>query len=717
MSEPLRPLLVHHSVTITMGRKRRRCTVCREPAAGHHGPMGARCYTIVDMCGPTLGASIDAVRDRFVDSDHVNDGVMGGENLGPDGSGGVGDSLLDQSLHNPSGTHDPQSGLMDLVVDKGSDAGFNVGEHQSVVMGTTPAGRDPLHRPPTASPGVEARRSARIKNSNAPITWHDGYHLAAPNASAWTDRVPNVVRNNPAHSDSGSVKPKLVKSVSDVARSSCLPALKVNKTSRKNTAGGDTSSGNHNFAARRHENVVIHTRGGDTIHNVRYHDPEVATRRPAPMGYSAQYQEAHLASAATQFHQSQLPCNDGYQTGYQSPARSFMNRDRQPVGTNNYDTQLPDTSYHRGHLAHHAPAAGWDRQPVADSYQRQHPDATYRTSLNETYRPRQAPMPERARDHQAYGTSAYANEGYLPDGLAPRTTLMDEDLYARARPMEDPYARPWIPPLEEGPARLEGFARGPVMPPRRSSGPRTYHNPEDYRSRVPHHIDARAAQIALQGEFVHLEQFLNCNLNEYEEVRVVDSTSGLQLKSSRPRKMLTSMYKWMEAWGFYECLLVCHYGVELYLEMVEYRLFIQSLTDKYKVPHILTYDERNRSALGRARSFHFTRFDQQLYVTIFDASALKAVTKCPKCSSVEHNANECPFRGTGPKGASGQSSLADKGKGKQPADPNEVCIRFQDGSCKYANCRRKHACIICGGPKGAKSCPTCAAKAPQSSKA
>ena len=225
------------------------------------------------------------------------------------------------------------------------------------------------------------------------------------------------------------------------------------------------------------------------------------------------------------------------------------------------------------------------------------------------------------------------------------------------------------------------------------------------------HIDSKTAYRALSGEFAQLEKFLDCDTNDYYEVENVNDS---QLRPLRPRRLITSLYKWMEAWGHYEVTLVSRYGLELYFELASYRSFILSLTDKYKVPFILTYDERHRAALGRARSFDFCYFNNQLFVTIFDVSALRATTKCQKCASVEHNSKDCPFRGSAPSGGASSVSGSDKQKsGRQSVDPNEVCIRFQDGSCRFRKCPRKHCCFICGGPNGAKSCTKFSGKSGQ----
>ena len=228
--------------------------------------------------------------------------------------------------------------------------------------------------------------------------------------------------------------------------------------------------------------------------------------------------------------------------------------------------------------------------------------------------------------------------------------------------------------------------------------------------RIPMHIDSRTALRALNGEFIQLECFLDSsNVNEYE---ALDQSVDSMLRPLRPRKLITSLYKWMEAWGHYEVTLVSCYGLDMYYELASYRSFILSLTDKYKIPFILTYDERHRAALGRARSFDFSYFNNQLFVTIFDVGSLRATTKCTKCASVDHGTKDCPFRGGAPAGGVTIQGNTDKARaGRQGIDPNEICIRFQDGSCRFRKCPRRHCCLLCGGPNGAKSCGDCAGKA------
>ena len=114
-----------------------------------------------------------------------------------------------------------------------------------------------------------------------------------------------------------------------------------------------------------------------------------------------------------------------------------------------------------------------------------------------------------------------------------------------------------------------------------------------------------------------------------------------------------------------------------------------------------------RQILSCRHSFAFARLNQELYVTTFDASALRNVTRCSRCSSIEHSFSECPFRGPGQ--ANDLSKFKKPGQVQtQGQSHNEVCYRFQDDKCKYgAKCSRKHVCVGCGGHEGFRICTKC----------
>ena len=77
------------------------------------------------------------------------------------------------------------------------------------------------------------------------------------------------------------------------------------------------------------------------------------------------------------------------------------------------------------------------------------------------------------------------------------------------------------------------------------------------------HVQDKARASAIAGEYVNLADFLP-NLIEYEynEVKtVVDDSGCINLKSSKPKRMVTTSFKWLEAWSAYEVILVNNLGI------------------------------------------------------------------------------------------------------------------------------------------------------------
>ena len=240
------------------------------------------------------------------------------------------------------------------------------------------------------------------------------------------------------------------------------------------------------------------------------------------------------------------------------------------------------------------------------------------------------------------------------------------------------------------------------------------------------HVSPKAKAMALAGEFCDLIDFLpdSFNINtDCDEFRtVVDSNGNLSLKSLKVKKQVTTSYKWLEAWAYYELILCEHYGARVFNEMTAYRLFILSLFNKYKLAYVLCYDVRHRQILGARRSLafsseSFSTASYQAYITTFDPSAVKNVTKCGKCSSLDHPTHLCPFRAPGQanddlpsrqrrgdRGDRQSDRQGDRGKG----DRGVLCYAFQEGRCRAgAKCNRKHECMGCGGPEGHDSCSKC----------
>ena len=235
------------------------------------------------------------------------------------------------------------------------------------------------------------------------------------------------------------------------------------------------------------------------------------------------------------------------------------------------------------------------------------------------------------------------------------------------------------------------------------------------------HLSKKVQSQALAGEFVELVDMLNFVINtDSDELKtVVDSMGRMSVKASKVKRIISSSYKWLEAWSNYENLLCNTYGLSVFNEMMAYRMFILECFQKYKLPFVITYDARHRQLLGARRSFQFSDLEQchGLYYRTFDLNSVRSSTaRCTKCNSTEHTTVECPFRQSGqaadlPKGKKSDRAGdkgSDRGNDKSNDKSSEVCFLYQYGKCNAGGkCKRKHVCISCGGPQGKTDCTKC----------
>ena len=222
------------------------------------------------------------------------------------------------------------------------------------------------------------------------------------------------------------------------------------------------------------------------------------------------------------------------------------------------------------------------------------------------------------------------------------------------------------------------------------------------------HVSQRVASAALNGEFIDLCDLLNAGVDVDEFKSSIDSNGNLSFKSVKQSKSIVNVYKWLEAWGVYELIMVKAFGYELFVQMNRYRNFIIGLFQKFKAPQVITYDFKHRQRLSTCYSSNFVTLDHDLYVTIFDAQALRNVNKCNKCSSVDHSSVECPFKSSQQSSDPFRSKRGQSSSNQSSNVKGQVCQRFQNDSCRFGNkCRYKHECFECGGSEGFKSCSRC----------
>jgi hypothetical protein len=205
---------------------------------------------------------------------------------------------------------------------------------------------------------------------------------------------------------------------------------------------------------------------------------------------------------------------------------------------------------------------------------------------------------------------------------------------------------------------------------------------------------------ALTGECVNLLEFLATS--DTKDLEAYLSDGELQFKPRKSKRSLDNVNIWLQAWGEYEALIMStHPG--LYTSLATYRRLIQSLDRKYMWSAIYMYDQRFRMELACSKSFNYHIQNNDLMVTILEATAIKSdITRCLRCKSVLHYVQDCPFPAT--------KTEKDKKYNKQSKwfhESKEGCNNFNMGKCTYPTCSRAHVCKGCRGPEPHIRCSKC----------
>ena len=224
-----------------------------------------------------------------------------------------------------------------------------------------------------------------------------------------------------------------------------------------------------------------------------------------------------------------------------------------------------------------------------------------------------------------------------------------------------------------------------------------------------------------RGEYVDLSELLACDfqyrysgLDDSQALEVVDGK--LSLAPRCKNRHLSNLQLWLRAWHIYEDTLLSFYP-HRYMELSHYRRHISDLDQRFHWAAILSYDAQFRHKCA-IHNLPLSAFDQQLYVTILDATATKAVARrCFRCQQYDHKVIDCPFPPGAPlekeatvkKAVQSQQGRGNyrpqqqhpssRGTGSQlPAvyhQGREICIKYQSASCTFPNCRRAHICRHC----------------------
>lgn len=226
-------------------------------------------------------------------------------------------------------------------------------------------------------------------------------------------------------------------------------------------------------------------------------------------------------------------------------------------------------------------------------------------------------------------------------------------------------------------------------------------------------ISAKTKAAAIAGEFVNLSEFLltlESAAVSCDEIEPVLQNGSVAFRPKKARRSLDSLSTWLLAWSNYEQLLVTH-SPNLYHQLVKYRQFIQQCDCKYKWCATYTYDCRFRAKLAETRSFSYDTIDSDLYVVIFDASAVRRDARvCYRCKSSHHVVQDCPFPAPATLETPKITQKASQAGGRPERwyhNGQEGCHNYQYGKCRFPACKRAHVCRQCRGPEPYNKCATC----------
>ena len=204
-------------------------------------------------------------------------------------------------------------------------------------------------------------------------------------------------------------------------------------------------------------------------------------------------------------------------------------------------------------------------------------------------------------------------------------------------------------------------------------------------------VPKETANKVINGQYVNLSLLLI--KDEYEDDEHLSIFKGSLKIRKRHGKPIADYDRWLEAMFNYEYFLT-NFVVDKQanVRLSAYRRYIHSLQVKYKWEKVYMYDQKVRTELARRRSFAFDQPDITNFTEVFDADSLKpqpsesstSGKKCFRCQSPSHLVTNCPFQEEAPVAAQAKNT------------GSEICYKYNDGNCFYQQCKRHHACIICG---------------------
>jgi hypothetical protein len=133
---------------------------------------------------------------------------------------------------------------------------------------------------------------------------------------------------------------------------------------------------------------------------------------------------------------------------------------------------------------------------------------------------------------------------------------------------------------------------------------------------------------------------------------------------------------------------------ERILELMAYQSTIAKVSQKYRWPSWIIYDQNFRQETAGNPAQSWGKVDPSVLVHCFTGQAMRAESWCAKCQSLDHTSINCPYwRKKRPWNAAFRTSSS-QSPGRLGTD-TPVCIKYNkfNGDCKFGkDCPFLHVC-------------------------
>ena len=184
--------------------------------------------------------------------------------------------------------------------------------------------------------------------------------------------------------------------------------------------------------------------------------------------------------------------------------------------------------------------------------------------------------------------------------------------------------------------------------------------------------------------------------------------------SARRKRAVTDIATWVQCFATYISVMsTSHPGAVP--ELLAYLIFILRVSQDFGGVAWVTYDAAFRRQALITGNRHWSRVNPSLYSICFSGVA-RTGQRCDLCLSLSHPTRECTLvsdpdpdlttrlRTLESAVLALSSSPSTPAPSASHTQATEVCRNFNVGMCRMPNCRYRHVCRVCGGPRPAVTC-------------